>query len=142
MSQIPYTHQYDGCLKIIAVVGGALVGLLPAAICDWLIMGILGYDSSIRYLISIPLFLICWWTLVFFVIWKFSYITDYLYLRLSLRIPISVEESKRYSFLLWPNETGQWLPLTKIKSFPKHQRKQVLHEIACSVSEEVNRKKR
>jgi hypothetical protein len=91
--------------------------------------------------VSVPVFFVCWFGLMALVIWSWGHVPDYLYLRFSLGIPISLKESKRYSFLLLPDERGRWLSLTKIKSLPKDQRKKFLHTVACAVLEERKRSK-
>lgn len=141
MAEISYTHDYDGCFRIAAFLGGAFVALFPAATCDFLIMKVLGYDSVIRYVVSVPVFFVCWCGLIVLVIWCWGHIPDYLYLRLSLGVPISLKESKHYRFLLSPDENGGWFPLTKIKSLPKNQRKQFLRSAACAVLEERKKSK-
>lgn len=117
-----YTHGYSFICRVLNIICNlAVLGLVADAL---MLAGVpKGYAIIIGFVAMIAFHF-------GFLGHLFNYLSSYLYIRLSLRTPITFSEAKYFAFLFVPNDTGSWWPMREIKNLPKESRRQYIFEFA------------
>lgn len=125
---LQYTHIWNLLDQILSFIIAAFVTVAVNGICTH-VFSFFGIAFTNTWTETV-MHVLAFFGGIIATVFLFKGVDDFLYFRLSLGIPLTLDESKQCAFLIQTNFEGKWHTLEEIADLPQEQRKDALFVLA------------